>query len=85
MGADVSATASGITRRTMIRRAAAAGAIAWSAPVIVDSLASPAAAGTLNGCYRAEFALSGNSYVRTTPSEGSGCVPNFWNGLPEYP
>jgi hypothetical protein len=34
----------GVDRRTLIKRAAAAGAVAWSAPVIVDSLASPAAA-----------------------------------------
>ena len=35
-----------IGRRAMIKRAAVAGAVAWTAPVIVDSVASPAAAGT---------------------------------------
>jgi hypothetical protein len=34
----------GVDRRTMIKRAAAAGALAWTAPMIIDSLASPAAA-----------------------------------------
>jgi hypothetical protein len=33
-----------LTRRTLIRRAAIAGGAAWTAPVLVDSLASPAAA-----------------------------------------
>jgi hypothetical protein len=36
----------GISRRTLIRRAAATGAVAWTAPMIIDSLASPAAAQT---------------------------------------
>jgi hypothetical protein len=34
----------GIDRRAMIKAAAAAGVAAWTAPVIIDSLASPAAA-----------------------------------------
>jgi hypothetical protein len=34
----------GIDRRTLIKSAAVAGAAAWTAPVIIDSLASPAAA-----------------------------------------
>ena len=37
--------------------ATAPSALAWTAPVIIDSLASPAAAGSLAGCYRAEFQL----------------------------
>jgi len=36
----------GIDRRTLIKRAAAAGAVAWTAPIIIESLASPAAAQT---------------------------------------
>lgn len=36
----------GISRRTLIRRAAATGAVAWTAPVIIESLTSPAAAVT---------------------------------------
>lgn len=45
--ADVGDTGrKGIDRRTLIRRAAITGAVAWTAPVIIDSLASPAAAVT---------------------------------------
>ena len=39
--------ASVVGRRALIKRAVAAGAVAWTAPLIVDSLASPAAAGTV--------------------------------------
>src|SRR5689334_5894813 len=39
-----SASSRGLDRRTMIKRAAAVGAVAWTAPVMLDSLASPAAA-----------------------------------------
>jgi len=38
----------GLSRRDMIKASAAAGAAAWTAPVIIDSLASPAAAAS--GC-----------------------------------
>src|SRR5918995_535007 len=43
---------SGIDRRTLIKRAGAAGAVAWTAPVILGSLTSPAAALTCGGCFR---------------------------------
>lgn len=36
----------GLSRRDLIKASAIAGAAAWTAPVIVDSLASPAAAGS---------------------------------------
>jgi hypothetical protein len=46
----------GIDRRTLIKRAAATGAVAWTAPLIVDSLASPAAAITCSGnCAQIQF------------------------------
>ncbi len=35
-----------LTRRELVRRAAKVGAVAWTAPLIIDSLASPAAAAT---------------------------------------
>jgi hypothetical protein len=42
-----------IDRRTLIRRAAATGAVAWTAPTILDSLRSPAGAITATpGCFR---------------------------------
>ncbi len=43
---------SSVSRRAMIKRAAAAGAVAWTAPIIVDSFASPAAAAS---CTRGNF------------------------------
>ena len=47
----------GIDRRTLIKRAAAAGAVAWTAPVIIDTLTSPAAALTCAGaCFRFQIA-----------------------------
>jgi hypothetical protein len=45
----------GIDRRSLIKRAAATGAIAWTAPLILDSLASPAAALTCGACFRVTF------------------------------
>jgi len=36
----------------LIKRAAAAGAVAWTAPVILDSLASPAAAASCAKCFK---------------------------------
>jgi hypothetical protein len=75
----------------MIRDAAAAGMLVWTAPVIIDSLASPAAAASGTGCFRAEFVRSTSSgcgtYSRNNPAgNGSGCIDtNDWNNLPEYP
>jgi hypothetical protein len=43
---DRDAERQGIDRRTLIRRAAIAGTVAWTAPVIIGSLTSPAAAFT---------------------------------------
>jgi TAT (twin-arginine translocation) pathway signal sequence len=48
----------GLSRRDMIKASAAAGAVAWTAPVIIDSLASPAAAATFTppcGCTNYTF------------------------------
>jgi hypothetical protein len=46
----------GLSRRDMIKASAVAGAAAWTAPVIVDSLASPAAAAS--GCSGPSVTLS---------------------------
>ena len=79
------------SRRAIIRGAAAAGVFAWTAPVIIDSLASPAAAGSVAGCFRAEFVLEPSTgcgtYTRNSPAHnGSGCFdPSVWNNLPDYP
>jgi hypothetical protein len=79
------------SRRAVIRRAAAAGALAWTAPAIIDSLASPAAAASLSGCFRALFLRTGGTtcggyiYTRVTAVDGAGCSPSFWNGVADYP
>ncbi len=63
----------------MIKRAAAAGAVAWTAPVILDSLASPAAAATAPvGCHRAQF---NGTCAEVTPGPG-GCLPTPWTQTP---
>jgi hypothetical protein len=59
----------GLTRRQMIRAAAATGAAAWTAPVIIDSLTSPAAAGSVCVKYYAKLDTSGNC-VAHDPSCG---------------
>jgi hypothetical protein len=83
---DSRTTPAGINRRELIKRAAAAGAIAWTAPVIVDSLASPAGALTLNECYRAQFDRDGASFVEVEPDNGAGCVPTTcWNNRTQFP
>jgi hypothetical protein len=46
----------GVDRRTLIKRVAATGAVAWTAPLIIDSLTSPAAALTCGGCFRVQIA-----------------------------
>ena len=50
----------GLNRRQMIKAAGIAGAAAWAAPMIIDSLSSPAAAVThAPGCFR--FSISATS------------------------
>ena len=44
-------TESGLDRRALIKRAALVGAAAWTAPIVIESLASPAGALTA-GCFR---------------------------------
>jgi hypothetical protein len=47
MAESVTTPRDGMSRRDMIRASAIAGAAAWTAPVIIDSLSSPAAAGSV--------------------------------------
>lgn len=81
----------GIDRRVLIRRAAVVGAAAWTAPLVVGSIASPAGAGTYHGCYRVQFerntgGTTCSSFSRVVPDNGAGCLdPNNWNNLPNYP
>jgi hypothetical protein len=82
----------GVDRRALITRAAAVGAAAWTAPVIIGSIASPAGATTLVGCYRAQFDNTSNTcgststVVEVVPDQGSGCLePNIWNAQADLP
>lgn len=63
----------GIDRRTIIRRAAVVGAAAWTAPVIIDSLASPAGAVTMMCTYTAWDLTSGCQFQKSTSAQD--CVP----------
>ena len=78
----------GIDRRTLIRRAALAGVTAWSAPAILGSIASPAAAAT-GACYlfvirlrrdglnpngNAMAVISDLATCATTVTGGTGCT-----------
>lgn len=64
----------GIDRRTLIKRAAATGAVAWTAPLIIDSLASPAAAVTVAaGCYDLFYPINGNTGDCAAAAPTTGC------------
>jgi hypothetical protein len=75
------AGSTGVDRRTLIKGAIAAGAAAWTAPVIVDSLASPAAAasGTTGiGCswvyvFFRKSAADSTVYYTGFAKNGVGC------------
>lgn len=49
---DTTKPSGGLHRRELLRRALIAGAVGWTAPLLVESLASPASAASLSGCYR---------------------------------
>lgn len=70
--ADTPAT---IDRRALIRRGVVAGAVAWTAPVIVGSIASPAAAATgAHGCNRIQ--MSGANCA--SMAQDGNCLPTGW-------
>jgi hypothetical protein len=66
-----------LDRRTMIKRAFAVGAAAWTAPVIIDSIASPASAATvpptLQGCNFISFNSNCTSNSQNSCATPSGC------------
>ena len=70
----------------LIQRAAVAGTLAWTAPVIIDSLASPAPL-TLTDCFRGLFLRApGSTFVEANPDNGAGCVPTTcWNNRTQFP
>jgi hypothetical protein len=68
----------GLNRRQMIKAAGIAGAAAWTAPMIIDSLSSPAAAVTVApGCYRMwqGFSSSGAAWGSWQATAPNGCNP----------
>ena len=73
-----------ISRRDVIRKAAAVGTIAWAAPLVIESLASPAAAASAIGCY---YVVYQDLMVEKFPAAtailelGPGCTPVSCSGL----
>jgi hypothetical protein len=66
----------GIDRRTLIKRAAVTGAVAWTAPVIIESLASPAAAITCaTTCFRVQFPGNASCLSQSSQTFGSTQQP----------
>jgi hypothetical protein len=78
----------GISRRAMIRASAVAGAAAWTAPVIIDSLSSPAAAasGAPIPCswFYLVFTKPSDSIVYWTGSNGNACNTLSTNNAGTY-
>lgn len=84
-----------LDRRTLIKGAAIAGAAAWTAPVIIDSLVSPAAASSAPGCYYYSYVWRLGTTASSTcgfSNDGANCQPtlsgatcsstNWVNGTP---
>jgi hypothetical protein len=68
----------GLSRRDLIKASAVAGAAAWTAPVIIDSLASPAAAqsgGLPTTCSYAliVFSFGGGTYIMRIAQGSASC------------
>ena len=68
----------GMDRRTLIKSAAAAGAVAWTAPIVIESLASPAAAAQ-SGCTAVSYVGSGSFVSGTNTSSLLVSVPAHGN------
>lgn len=77
---------SGIDRRTLIKRAAAAGAVAWTAPIIIGSLTSPAGAVTVApNTYMFMVTASANSCITAAPTTLVTCQPTSYATTPQMP
>src|SRR5215510_71125 len=48
----------GLSRRDLIKRSAVVGGVAWTAPLIIESIVSPAAAGSHDDCTGGSVTLS---------------------------
>jgi hypothetical protein len=67
--------ASGLDRRSLIKRAAAVGAAAWTAPVIIGSLASPAGALTTVTCTFTQWDIDRDTCTFAGFTNAQDCVP----------
>ena len=64
-----------IERRALLRRAAATGAAAWTAPVIIESLVSPAAALSCGGeCFRFQISAAPIDCFAVTQTEAVSAI-----------
>ena len=75
----------GIDRRALIRRGVVVGGLAWTAPLIIESLTSPAAAATgVAGCRAYQYTGGGTfaaTYAGTcTPVNCGGTAPTHSSG-----
>jgi hypothetical protein len=73
-------TGAGVDRRTLIKASAIAGLGAWTAPLIIDSLSSPAAAITpVAGCFKVEFDWNGSEWINNPSPTTALCEPVGWS------
>jgi hypothetical protein len=65
-----------VARRALLKKAAIAGAVVWTAPVVIESVTNPAGALTCgNANYYVTLAMSGGSLVDISADlVGSGCT-----------
>jgi len=76
--AEIDEGKSGLSRRQMIKASAIAGAAAWTAPVIIDSLASPAAAASATCTFKCSavfvfYSVGGSVYYTGFQNGQTGC------------
>lgn len=64
----------GLSWREMIAASVVAGATAWTAPMIIDSLSSPAAAATLTGTHCYQYSAGSGACMQVSPITGT-CAP----------
>lgn len=78
LGRTEGSDASRLGRRALLRRAAIVGGVAWTAPLVVESLASPAGALTLSGCYRFSVVPTTSGCANAPIASGAAvsCLPN---------
>lgn len=77
----------GISRRSLIKRAAAAGAVAWTAPVVIESLTSPAGAVSpvCKAYYLKMSTATMSCYDQPPAAPAAGISPNVYCGYQSQP